>query len=126
MVLTKRCAAIYNDTTTDITASNPPILESDWCQHIGTFRLILDPKNSNLQNPDKQHKTPKTINIIFDLPSSCKIFLWYHASAGFPPKESFHQCHPQQKLYNMAKTDGDTHQPLFSQLRQDSKRPLTA
>jgi hypothetical protein len=29
------------------------------------------------------------INVIFDLPSSCKTFLWYHASVGFPPKETF-------------------------------------
>ncbi len=35
MVLTKDGAAIYNDNTIAITPSNPPILESDWCQHTG-------------------------------------------------------------------------------------------
>ncbi len=40
MVLTKDDAAIYNDNTTAITASNPPILESNWCQHPGMWRPI--------------------------------------------------------------------------------------
>jgi hypothetical protein len=80
-VLTKHDAAIYNDSTTAITASNPPILEFDWCQDNGLVRLNL--------NPDIKHATHKTINVIFDLPSSCKTFLWYHTSAGFPPKETF-------------------------------------
>jgi hypothetical protein len=83
MVLAKDGAAIY------ITASNLPILESDWCQHAGMWRLNLDPKNQNTHSPDKQHVNPKTINVIFDLPSSGKTFLWYHASAGVPPKETF-------------------------------------
>ncbi len=33
--------------------------------------------------------TNKAINAIFNLPSACQIFLWYHASAGFPVKEQF-------------------------------------
>jgi hypothetical protein len=89
MELMKDGAAIYNDNTTAITASNPPILESDRCQHTGMWRLNLDPENPNLHNPNKQHETPKTINLIFNLPSLCKTFLWYHASVGFPPKETF-------------------------------------
>ncbi len=88
-ILTKNSAAIYDDNTTAITASNPPILESDWCQHTEMWRLNLDPKNTNTHSPDEQHATPETINVIFNLPSSCKTFLWYHASVGFPPKETF-------------------------------------
>jgi hypothetical protein len=80
-VLTKHGVAIYDDNTTAIIATNPPILESDWCQHTGMWRLNLDPND--------QHATPETINVIFDLPSSHKTFLWYHTSAGFPPKETF-------------------------------------
>jgi hypothetical protein len=53
------------------------------------WRLNLNPKNPNTHSPDKQHVTPERINVIFDLPSSGKTFLWYHASAGFPPKETF-------------------------------------
>jgi hypothetical protein len=29
------------------------------------------------------------INVIFNLPSPHETFLWYHASAGFPTKETF-------------------------------------
>jgi hypothetical protein len=29
------------------------------------------------------------INAIFNFPSSHETFLWYHASVGFPPKETF-------------------------------------
>ncbi len=89
MVLMKHGAAIYNDNTTAITASNLPILESNRCQHTRMWRLNLDPENTISHSPDDQHVTPKTINVIFDLPSSCKTFLWYHASARFPPKETF-------------------------------------
>jgi hypothetical protein len=74
--------------TTAITASNPPILKSNRCQHTGMWRLNLDPENPNTHSPDEQHETPKTINVIFDLPSSNKTFL-YQASARFPPKETF-------------------------------------
>ncbi len=41
MVLTKHGMAIYNDNTTAITASNPPILESYWRQDTGLWRLNL-------------------------------------------------------------------------------------
>jgi hypothetical protein len=34
-VLPKNSAANYNDNTTAITASNPPILKFNWCQHTG-------------------------------------------------------------------------------------------
>jgi hypothetical protein len=69
-VLTKYGTEIYDDNTTAITASNPPILESDWCQDTGLWRLNL--------NPDDKHATPETINVIFDLPSSHETFLWYN------------------------------------------------
>jgi hypothetical protein len=88
-VLTKDGAAIYHDNTAAITASNPLIPESDWCQHTGMWRLNLDPKNPNPHSPNEQHVNPNTINAIFDLLSSRKTFLWYHPSVGFPPKEAF-------------------------------------
>jgi hypothetical protein len=88
-VLTKDGAAIYNNNTTAITASNLPILESNWWQHTGMWRLNLDLKDPNTHSPDKQHETPEMINVIINLPSSCKIFFWYHASVGFRPKETF-------------------------------------
>ncbi len=85
MVLTKDDAAIYDDNTTAITASNPPILKSNRCQHI-------DCKDPHTHSPDEQHVTPKTINVISDLPNSHKTVLWYHTSAGFPPKETFNDA----------------------------------
>ncbi len=62
-VLTKDDAAIYNDNTTAITVSYPPILKSDWCQHTGMWRLNLDPKNPNTHSPNKQHVTPERSNV---------------------------------------------------------------
>jgi hypothetical protein len=89
MVLTKDGTTIYNDNSTAITASNPPILKSDQCQHTGMWRLNLDHKNPNTHSPNKQHVNPKTFNVIFDLPSSRETFLWYHASVEISPKETF-------------------------------------
>ncbi len=107
-VLRKHGVAIYNDNTTAITATNPPILESDWCQHTGMWRLNL--------NPNNQHATPETINVIFNLPSSRKTFLRYHASVGCPPKETFIDIVCNRKLRNMAKTNSDAHQSILPQL----------
>jgi hypothetical protein len=53
------------------------------------WRSNLDPKITNTYSPENQHATPKMINVIFNLPSSRKTFLWYHTSAGFLPKETF-------------------------------------
>ncbi len=89
MVLTKNGATIYDDITTAITVSNPPILEFDWCQHTRMWRLNFDPKNTNTHSPDKQHATPETINVIFDLPSSRKTFLVPHISR-ITTKRSIH------------------------------------
>jgi hypothetical protein len=89
MILRKSGVAIYNDNTAAITASNLPILESNWCLHTRMWRLYLDPKNTITHSPNKQHATPERINVIFNLPSSRKTFLWYHASVGFSPKETF-------------------------------------
>jgi hypothetical protein len=86
-VLTKDGTTIYDDNTIAITANNPPVLESNWCQHTGMWRLNLDPKYLNPHSPNKQHINPEMINVIFDLPSSCKTFPWYHTSAGSPPKK---------------------------------------
>jgi hypothetical protein len=74
-VLTRDGMAIYDDNTTAITASNPPILESDWFQHTGMWRLNLNPKNPNTHSPNKQHVNHKMINVIFNLPSSRETFL---------------------------------------------------
>ena len=86
--LTKNGAAIYDDETTEITATSPPILESERCKHTGMWRLDLNPKSSPPTTQATANPT-ETINVIFELPSARKTFLWYHASAGFPTKATF-------------------------------------
>ncbi len=81
-------AAIYDDYTTKITATSPPVLESNRCEHTGMWELDLNPAAS-LPTPEGQAAPLKIINVIFDLPSARKTFIWYHASAGFPTKATF-------------------------------------
>ena len=85
-VFSKGGAAIYDDYTTTISASNPPVLDADRCESTGLWKLPLDnnTKETNIKLPLNE-----AINAIFDLPSACQTFLWYHASAGFPVKEQF-------------------------------------
>ena len=77
--------AIYDDYTTTISASNPPIPDADRCDRTGLWELPLDDKTkvTNMNSP-----TNEAINAIFNLPSARQTFLWYHAAAGFPVKES--------------------------------------
>ena len=77
-VFDKTKATIYDATTTDLTANKPPILEAPRCTTTGLWKLPLEPTQP-IEN----------VNAIFDLPSARQTLLWYHASAGFPPKESF-------------------------------------
>ncbi len=53
-------------------------------QDYGNFNWTKKIKETNGNLP-----TDKAINVIFDLPSARQTFLWYHAAAGFPVKESF-------------------------------------
>ncbi len=87
-VFNKNGAAIYDDKTTTATATNPPVQESECCKHIGMWTLNLNPETS-ISNQEVPTAPPKTLNVIFDLPSARETFLWYHASAGFPTKETF-------------------------------------
>jgi hypothetical protein len=84
-VFNKNGAAIYDDETKKLTATSPPVLESERCEHTGMWRLDLNPATS--PPTTEAHAAPlETINIIFDLPSARNTFLWYHASAVFPTK----------------------------------------
>ena len=87
-VFNKNGVAIYDDNTTRITATSPPVLESKRCEHTGMWKLDLNPAAS-LPTPEGQAAPLETINVIFDLPSACETFLWYRASAGFPTKATF-------------------------------------
>ena len=88
-VFNKEGAAIYDNETTQITATSPPVLESERCEHTGMWKLDLNPATS-LPNQQKDQAAPhETLNVIFELPSARKTFLWYHASASFPTKATF-------------------------------------
>jgi hypothetical protein len=85
-VFNKNGAAIYDDYTTKISASQPPVLDADRCDHTGLWKLQL---NTQQQVPHEKKTPAETINVIFDLPSARQTFLWYHAAAGFPVRETF-------------------------------------
>jgi hypothetical protein len=87
-VFNKNGAAIYNDKTTMFTATNPPVLESERCEHTRMWMLNLNPETA-ISNQEVPTAPPETLNVIFDLPSAHETFLWYHASVGFPTKETF-------------------------------------
>jgi len=85
-VFSKAGAAIYDDYTTTISASNPPVPGAERCEHTGLWKLPLDNKTKETNGTPP---TNEAINVIFDLPSARQTFLWYHTAAGFPVKESF-------------------------------------
>jgi hypothetical protein len=85
-VFSKAGAAIYDDYTTTILTSNPPVLDAERCDHTGLWKLQLEDKTKETNGTPP---TNKAINVIFDLPSARQTFLWYHAAAGFPVKELF-------------------------------------
>ena len=74
-VFNKDGAAVYDDYTTKITATSPPVLESECCEHTGMRKLGLNPATS-LPTPKGPATPLETVNVIFDLPSACKTFLW--------------------------------------------------
>ena len=79
-VFNKDGAAVYDDYTTEVTATSPPVLESKRCKHTGMWKLSLDPATT-LSTTQGPAPPPKSVNVIFDLPSARKTFLWYHAAA---------------------------------------------
>ena len=88
-VLRNNGAEIYDDETTTVTADKPPVLTAPRCPSSGLWRLTLDPDAAATNQPTGMHTGAETANVIFDLPSTRQSFLWYHAAAGFPPKETF-------------------------------------
>lgn len=85
-VFTKTGAKIYDDYTTKITASEQPVLDAARCDDTGLWKLALHNNNEDQDTRPPEHDA---INVIFDLPSARQSFLWYHAAAGFPTKDTF-------------------------------------
>ena len=68
--------------------TSPPVLDANRCNLTGLWKLPLQEDNQDdNRSPPQQQGEP--INVIFDLPTTRQTFLWYHASAGFPTKETF-------------------------------------
>jgi hypothetical protein len=78
-VFNKNGTAIYDDKRTTFMATNPPVLESERCEHTGMWTLNLNPETT-ISNQEVPTALPETLNVIVDLPSSHETFLWYHAS----------------------------------------------
>ena len=89
MVFSKTGAAVYDDTTTRVTANKPLVMEAPWCALTGLCKLNLDLEKEEKTNAEVNQPTTDTLNVIFDLLSAKQTFLCYHAAAGFSPKESF-------------------------------------
>ncbi len=65
-VFNKDGEAIYNDIT-KITATSPPVLESERCEHMGMWKLDFNSATS-LPTSKGQAAPQETISVIFDLP----------------------------------------------------------
>ncbi len=85
-VFSNEGAAIYDNHTMTITANKPPVLKADRCNLTGLWKLPLHAEDT-AANKEPLHN--EAINVIFNLPSACQNFLWYHTAAGFPPNETF-------------------------------------
>ncbi len=90
-VFNKNEARIYDGTTTKLMASGDPIIVAPWCDNTGLWKMELDMDYKILG-----HEYPKQFiaggnkaNAIFDLSNTRQSLLYYHASAGFPVKETF-------------------------------------
>ena len=120
-VFNKKGAAIYDDYTTTITATSPPVLESERCEHTGMWKLDLNPA-ATLTTPTDPAASLETINVIFELPSARETFLWYHASAGFPTKATFIDAIRNGNYSTWSKLTVTCHQLVLPGLRQNDQR----
>jgi hypothetical protein len=88
-VFDKHKATIYDATTTTKTALANPIIVAPRCQTTGLWKLDLDTAVQQTQGNTIFLATAEAANTIFDLPNNQQTVLYYHAAAGFPPKETF-------------------------------------
>jgi hypothetical protein len=88
-VFDKHKATIDDVTTTTITALANPIVASTQCQTTGLWKLDLDAAVQETQDDTILLATVEAANAIFNLPNNQQTVLYYHAVAGFPPKETF-------------------------------------
>jgi hypothetical protein len=89
VVFDKKEARIYNITTTIVSATKEPILVAPRYQDTGLWKLDLDYEVLGQEYPDQFIADVNKANAIFDLPNTQQSLLYYHAAAGFPPKDTF-------------------------------------
>jgi hypothetical protein len=98
-VLRQDGAEIYDNKTTIVKADAPPVITAPRCPTSGLWKMALDPQKEasergigitlKAEQANAMFDMAEQANVIFDLPSSRQSFLWYHASAGWPPNETF-------------------------------------
>jgi hypothetical protein len=90
-VFDKMEARIYNGTTTTITTSGDPLIVAPRCNVTGLWKMELDLDYEILgqEHPNHFIAGVDVANAIFDLPNTRPSLMYYHASAGFPVKETF-------------------------------------
>jgi hypothetical protein len=98
-VLRQDGAEIYDNKTTIVKADAPPVITAPRCLTSRLWKMALDPQKEasergigitlKAEQASAMFDMAEQANVIFDLPSSRQSFLCYHASAGWPPKETF-------------------------------------
>ncbi len=90
-VFNKMEAKIYDGTTTTITSLGEPIITAPRCDETGLWKMNLDLDYEILgcEHTDHFIAGVDEANAIFGLPNTRQLLMYFHAAAGFPPKETF-------------------------------------
>jgi hypothetical protein len=75
--------------TTILFATKDPILIAPRCQDTGLWKLDLGYEVFGRKYPDQFIADVDKAIAVFNLPNTQQSLLYHHASAGFPPKETF-------------------------------------
>jgi len=92
-------AEINDNKTTIVKTDTSPVITAPRSPTSGLWKMALDPQMEvsergigitlKAEQANAMFDLAEQANVIIDLPSSHQSFLWYHASAGWPPKETF-------------------------------------
>ena len=91
VVFNKKEGKIYDGTTTTVMTLGEPIINAPRCEDMGLWKtnLNLDYKILGCKSSDQFIAGVDAANVIFDLPNSQQLLIYFHALAGFPTKETF-------------------------------------
>jgi hypothetical protein len=121
-VFDKKEARIYDGTTTTILANGEPIIIAPRCTDKGLWKMELDLDYEILgrEYPEQFIAGVDEANAIFDLPNSRQTLQYFHATAGFPTKET-PGCGSGRELCNMAGSHDHTDRQTLPGFRRDAK-----